>query len=134
MPEQVKQISPTLLVLIGSSSGDTVCEQGGSTLVHVELNISLGSKRGVGSHGNTDSLAVIYQRLLGQVGVQFDLVDLRLNAGIAQDIREEGTSDVAVQGQVISSRYQNGIVCAHLTPMFLTSPLSTSFSMDSQVS
>lgn len=40
-------------------------------------------------------LAELDQSLLGEVGVELDLVDLRGDAGIAEDIKDQGAVGVA---------------------------------------
>lgn len=67
----------------------------GGILVHAQLDPSLGTEAGVSSHGNSEGLGQFEVWLLGEIGMELNLSNLRLVSGVAEDVDEQGTGDVA---------------------------------------
>ena len=85
----------TLSVFAGNLGNDIVLHETGGILVHAQLDPSLGPEARVCSHGDSEGLGQFKVWLLGEVRVELNLSDLRLVAGVAEDVDEQGTSDVA---------------------------------------
>ena len=82
---------------IGDGLHDLVVKQHGGVLglLHVELDERQRAERAVGGHGDVALLAELEERLLGQVGVVFDLESLRELLGVAEQVEEKSTVVVA---------------------------------------
>lgn len=81
-------------------------------MVGAELEIALRSKRRVGSDSDAELLAKSNELLLGQVRVELDLVDGRLNASIAENVNEKSSRKVAestesAQKSIYMLRFKN---------------------------
>jgi hypothetical protein len=63
-------------------------------LVPLELDERLGAERRVGDDSDVLSLGELDESVLGQVGVDLDLKDGGADAGIAEEINEEGALEV----------------------------------------
>lgn len=84
------------LALLGSDAGDSiVLEQALRALVRAELDVALRTERGVRGDRDAESLAVLDEGLLGEVGVDLDLENLGLDARIAQHVVDERALSIA---------------------------------------
>ena len=63
-------------------------EQAGRTLVCAELDVALRAKGRVRGDGKAKQLAVLDERLLGEVRVELDLENLGLDTGVAVNVKE----------------------------------------------
>ncbi len=70
-------------------------EQTLRALVCVDLHISLRTKGRVRRDRNAERLAERNEGLLGEVGVDFDLEDLRLDARVTENIVDERALSIA---------------------------------------
>jgi hypothetical protein len=65
-----------------------VFEERRSTLVNTKLDVGLGPKRRVSSHGNAERLAKFDESFLGKVWVQLDLQYLGLVLGVPKNVKD----------------------------------------------
>jgi hypothetical protein len=65
-----------------------VLEERRSTLINTKLDIRLGPKRRVGSHGDAERLAEFDEGFLGKVWVQLNLQYLGLVFGIPENVKD----------------------------------------------
>lgn len=63
--------------------------------VGAELDPACRAEGRVGSDGDAKVLAQVDERLLGEVGVDLDLQDSGLNFGVAEEIDQDGSREVA---------------------------------------
>ena len=68
---------------------DSVRQEARDALIYSKLHVALRSKRGVRRDCDSKSLAEGDQLLLGEVRVQLDLQNLRLNLCVSQYIEED---------------------------------------------
>lgn len=66
--------------------------------------------------------------------MNLDLKDLRLDAGVTVDVEDKRSLRIAENPYISVVPYYSFGKVAHLIPMFLAKPLSTSFSTSVQVS
>ena len=63
-------------------------EQAGRTLVCAELDVALRAEGRVRGDSKAKQLAVLDERLLGEVRVELDLENLGLDTGVAVNVKE----------------------------------------------
>lgn len=84
----------TLGLGLGDRVNSIVLQETGGTL-ETELDVALGTEGRVCGDSNAVGLAEVDQPLLGQVGVELDLVNLGRNASITKNVKKDGSSGVA---------------------------------------
>ena len=114
---------------------EVVLKETGCVLVATKLNIALGTKGRISGNSDAQQLAVVNEGLLGQVGVDLDLENLRFNASVTLNIVDESTLGVATIARIRkTSSNRTLLFYTHLKPMFFAKPLSTRSSSACHVS
>lgn len=89
-----EDLSRGLLGLLRDGGDDIVREKAGNTVVGTELEVALRAERRVSGDGDAELLAESNEFLLGEVGVELDLVDGGLDASVAEDVNQERALEV----------------------------------------